>query len=70
MLLLYKLTLIYSSCRAPNSFTIATKLNLKVYGGDAKDAFVHSSGPEMDTYLVIYDAYAEWYEQTLAKPIN
>ena len=24
----------------------------------------------MSTYLAIDDAYAEWYEQTFAKPIN
>ena len=43
---------------------------LKVYGGDAKDAFAHSPGPEVPTYLAIDDAYAEWYEQTYSKPIN
>ena len=51
-------------------FAIAANLNLKVYGGDAKDAFAHSPGPEMSTYLAIDDAYAEWYKQTFAKTIN
>jgi len=43
---------------------------LKVYGGDAKDAFAHSPGPEMNTFLAIDDAYAEWYEKKFQRPID
>ena len=73
-LVLHKLALTYLSCMEHPIqclfFAIAANLNLKVYGGDAKDTFAHSPGPEMKIYLAINDAYAEWYEQTFAKPIN
>ena len=72
--LLHELALTYSSCvEHPIQrlfFAIAASLNLKVYGGDAKDAFAHSPGPEMNTYLAIDDAYAEWYEQKFGKKID
>ena len=72
--LLHELALTYSSCvEHPIQrlfFAIAASLNLKVYGGDAKDAFAHSPGPEMNTYLSIDDAYADWYEQKYNKPID
>ena len=72
--LLHELALTYSSCvEHPIQqllCAIAANLNLKVYGGDAKDAFAHSPRPEMSTYLAIDDAYAEWYKQTFVKPIN
>ena len=72
--LLHELALTYSSCvEHPVQrlfFAIAANLNLKVYGGDAKDAFAHSPGPEMPTYLAIDDAYAEWHESTTSKPLD
>ena len=51
-------------------FAIAANLNLKVYGGDAKDAFAHSPGPKMNMFLAIDNAYAEWHEQAFGMPIN
>ena len=72
--LLHELALTYSSCvEHPIQrlfFAIAANLNLKVYGGDAKDAFAHSPGPEMNTYLAIDDAYSDWYESKFAKKLN
>ena len=72
--LLHELVLTYSSCvEHPIQrlfFAIAANLNLKVYGGDAKDAFAHLPGPKMNTYLSIDDAYAEWYKQAFGKPID
>ena len=72
--LLHELALTYSSCvEHPIQrlfFAIAANLNLKVYGGDAKDAFAHSPGPDMNTYLAIDDAYAEWYKRTFTKSID
>jgi hypothetical protein len=50
--------------------SLAANLNLKIYGGDAKDAYGHSPGPEIPTYMTIDDAYAEWYEHKFGKPIN
>ena len=65
--LLHELALTYSSCvEHPIQqlfFAIAANLNLKVYSGSAKDAFAHSPGHEMNTYLGINNAYAEWYKQ-------
>ena len=72
--LLHELALTYSSCiEHPVQrlfFAIAANLNLKVYGGDAKDAFTHSPGPELATYLAIDDAYSEWYENEYGKTID
>ena len=41
-----------------------------MYGGDAKDAFAHSPGPELATYLAIDDAYSEWHENEYGKTID
>ena len=49
---------------------IAASVSLKVFGGDAKDAFAHSPGPEMDMHLAMDNAHAEWHEQTFSKKIN
>ena len=59
--LLHELALTYSSCVEHPAiqqlfFAIAANLNLKVYRDDARDAFAHSPGPEMSTYLAIDDA--------------
>ena len=32
--------------------------------------FAHSPGPEMNTYLVIGNAYAEWYKEAFGKLID
>ena len=49
---------------------LSAGLNLKVFGGDAKDAFAHSPGPSTATFLRIDDAFAEWYEAKMGKPID
>ena len=51
-------------------FAMAAHLDLKVCGDDAKDAFAHSPGPEMNACLAINDACPEWCEATLSEPIN
>ena len=51
-------------------FAIAANNNLKVFGGDAKDAYGHSPGPEIPTYISIDDQYADWYEWRYGKKIN
>ena len=52
-------------------FAMAAHLNLKVHGGDAKDACAHSPGPAMNTHPAIDDAHAEWHdEKTFSEPIN
>jgi hypothetical protein len=42
-------------------FALAAANDMKVYGGDATDAFAHSPPPSVPTYVSIDDAYAEWY---------
>ena len=44
-------------------FSIAARLYLKVFGGDAKDAYAHSPGSNIPTYMTIDDAYSEWYRK-------
>ena len=51
-------------------FALAAHLNLKVYGGDAKDAYGHSPRPETSTYVTIDDQYADWYKHKYGKEIN
>jgi hypothetical protein len=64
--MLHALAKTYSSCvDQPIQrlfFDLAPKFNLRVYGGDAKDAFAHSPPPAMPTFVAIDDAYADWYE--------
>ncbi|KAG7358173.1 reverse transcriptase RNA-dependent DNA polymerase [Nitzschia inconspicua] len=40
---------------------LAARLGYRTYGGDAQDAFAHSPGPKIPTYVYIDDAYADWY---------
>ena len=51
-------------------FGIAAQKGLKVYGGDAKDAYGHSPGPEIPTYMKIDNQYADWYFHKYGKQIN
>jgi len=37
--------------------------NLTIYGGDAKDAFVHSSGSSMPTFMKLDDAFRDWHKE-------
>ena len=72
--LLHAIAMTYSSCvEHPIQrlfFALAAHLNLKVYGGDAKDAYGHSPGPETSTYVTIDDQYADWYKHKYGKEIN
>ena len=72
--LLHALAQTYSSCvEHPIQrlyLALAASLNLKIYGADAKDAYGHSPGPEIPTYMYIDDAYAEWYEEKYGVPID
>ena len=72
--LLHSIALTYSSCvEHPIQrlfLAIAASLNLKIYGGDAKDAYGHSPGPEIPTFMSIDDAYAEWYEEKYGEKID
>ncbi|KAG7361414.1 reverse transcriptase RNA-dependent DNA polymerase [Nitzschia inconspicua] len=43
-------------------FALAAAHDMRVYGGDATDAFAHSPPPETPTFIMIDDAYAEWYK--------
>jgi hypothetical protein len=72
--LLHALSMTYSSCvEHPIQrlfFAISAQLNLKVYGGDAKDAYAHSPGPGIPTYMTIDDQYADWYKWRFRKDID
>ena len=72
--ILHALAMTYSSCvEHPIQrlfFAISAQLNLKVYGGDAKDAYAHSPGSHIPTYMSIDDAYAEWHYERYGKHID
>jgi hypothetical protein len=63
---LHKVASTYSSCvEQPIQrlfFALAAANNMKVYGGDATDAFAHSPPPATPTFVHVDDAYAEWYK--------
>ena len=62
----YPLALTYPSCvehPIQRSFlAISANLDLKISGGDVKDAFVHSPAPSVPTSVTIDDQYADWYK--------
>ena len=64
--ILHALALTYSSCvEHPIQrlfLAISANLDLKIYGGDAKDAFAHSPAPSVSTFVTIDDQYADWYK--------
>ena len=72
--LLHAIAQTYSSCvEHPIQrlfLAISASLNLKIYGGDAKDAYAHSPGPEIPTYMSIDDAYAEWFKEKYGYDID
>ena len=49
---------------------MSATLDLKLYSGDAKDAYAHSDPPDMRTYLSIDNAYTEWYEKKFQTKID
>ncbi|KAG7338168.1 reverse transcriptase RNA-dependent DNA polymerase [Nitzschia inconspicua] len=64
--LLHQVASTYSSCvEQPIQqmfFALAAAHDMRVYGGDATDAFAHSPPPETPTFIMIDDAYTEWYK--------
>jgi hypothetical protein len=64
--MLHQVASTYSSCvEQPVQrlfFALAAAIDMKVYGGDAQDAFAHSSPPATPTFIIIDDAYADWYK--------
>ena len=72
--LLHALALTYSSCvEHPIQqlfLAISANLDLKIYGGDAKDAFAHSPAPSVPTFVTIDDQYADWYKFKFRKQID
>ena len=72
--ILHALALTYSSCvEHPIQrlfFSIAARFNKQVYGGDAKDAYAHSPGSEIKTYMTIDAAYAEWYKKKFGVDVD
>jgi hypothetical protein len=51
-------------------FALAAAENLIVYGGDARDAFAHSPGPSVPTFLRLDDAFIDWYATTYGKQLD
>jgi len=43
------------------SLLCVLRINLTIYGGDAKDAFAHSPGPSMPTFMKLDNAFCDWY---------
>ena len=41
---------------------ISANLDLKIYGGDAKDAFAHFPALSVPIFVIIDDQYADWYK--------
>ena len=72
--LLHALATTYSSCvEHPIQrlfFAIAAQLNKKVFGGDAKDAYGHSPGPEVPTYITIDEQYYDWYKYEFGEALD
>ena len=72
--MLHALASIYSSCvENPIQrlvFAIAVDQNLIIYGGDTKDAYAHSPGPRIPTYVSIDNQYSDWYTYRYNKPID
>ena len=44
--------------------------NLTIYGGDVKDAFAHSPGPSMPTFMKVDDAFSDWYLEQTGKRLD
>ena len=55
----------YASCIEQPVFRLflglSASLNYLIFGGDAQDAFAHSPGPTVQTFVAIDDAYSDWY---------
>ena len=49
---------------------ISAYLDLKIYGGDAKDAFAHSPAHSVPTFVTIDDQYSDWYKFKFGRQID
>jgi hypothetical protein len=49
---------------------LSASLNYVIYKGDVRDAYAHSPGPEMPTFVRICDQFADWYLERKGVPIN
>jgi hypothetical protein len=71
---LRSLTKTYSSCVSQTAerifMALAATLNYVIYKGDVRDAYAHSPGPEMPTFVRICDQFADWYLERKGKPVN
>ena len=72
--MLRELTLTYSSCvEHPVQrlfLAIAAYLDLCIYRGDAYDAFTHSLGPYVPTFVSIKDLFYNWYRHKFGNNID
>ncbi len=80
--LLHRLAKTYSNCvNQPIQrlfMALAAALCYLIFGGDARDAYAHSPGSLIKTFLTIDDQYVEWYferfgitlDKSLVLPIN
>ena len=72
--LLHALALTYSSCveHPIQCLFLATSANLdlKIYGGDAKDVFAHSPLPSVPTFVTIDEQCADWYKFKFGRRID
>jgi hypothetical protein len=68
------LTKTYSSCVSQTAerlfIALSATLNYVIYKGDVRDAYAHSPGPEMPTYIRICDQFADWYLEKKGLPVN
>ena len=72
--MLSEYTLTYSPCvehTAQRLFlAIAFHLDLHIYGTDASDAFLHTPGPSVPSFVSIYDQFSDWYIHKFGKNID
>ena len=49
---------------------LAAEKHFLLFGGDKKDAFVHSPAPEVPMYMMIDNQYSEWYFHCFKKKLD
>ena len=50
--------------------SIAAHLDLRICVGEASDAFAHSPGPYVTTFVCIYNQFTDWYRHRFGKNID
>ena len=72
--ILIEFTLTYSSCvEHPDQIlfiAVSSHLDLRIYGGNASDSFIHIPGPYVTTYLSINYQFTDWYRHIFGKNID